>query len=292
MAMIPDWLAQGAKRFGGRRIWPELRQVHVTELLNPPHQVALKSRHHEEIELDPMSLLPAMLGVAWHEYLEKLAGEGASEQSVKIGIGGWLLLGTPDWYHDGVLRDYKTAKMWSHVFGRDEWVEQLNVYRYMLAVAGIQIRHLEIHVLYTDWTASQAGRNSDLPQTPLLVYEPPMWPMDVTRQFIMDRLVALGQQLEHVSWGEIDAHACTPEERWERGEAWAVMKPGRKRATRVFATPEAAQELAEKIDGEVQHRPGVPARCLNYCPVSQFCGFGKRLVEDNEFGEQPETKQG
>ena len=65
---------------------------------------------------------------------------------------------------------------------------------------------------------------------------------------------------------------CTPEQRWQQPDIWAVRTPGRKSAVKLHDTPAAAYaHAAELKNGYVEQRPGAPIRCLNYCPVAGFC---------------------
>ena len=63
---------------------------------------------------------------------------------------------------------------------------------------------------------------------------------------------------------------CSPEERWARPDIYAVLKPGGKRAVRLFESENEALAFAEKSGGGfyVQKRPGSSVRCEMYCPVS------------------------
>ena len=270
----PDWLVEAGQSMGGLRYYPEERQVSVTTLLRPAHQVRLQYRHRGETVTDPMDWIPAMLGTAWHAYVEKFAAHGVSEQPFHAVLAGWTITGIPDWYDPatGVLRDHKTTRMWSKVFGKREWEEQLNCYRWLLAMNGIKVSDLEIHALYVDWSASMAERNIDMPRERVEVLSVAAWPLPDVERFIRERIARL------VDWDtDKQVPICSPEERWERGECWAVMKPGRKRALKRCTSLIEAQGIVEKEAGlYVEHRPGVPVRCA-YCSVREFCSFGKSL---------------
>ena len=277
----PQWLIDAGKTMGGLRYFPEKHQISTTTLLRPAHQLRLQYRHQEQLDPDPMDLIPAMVGVAWHEYLEKHASHGQSELSLFAALSGWTITGILDWYDPvtETLVDYKTTRMWSKVFGRREWEEQLNVYRWLCALNGITVKRLEIHACYLDWSANQVSRNPDLPRERAEVIEVAMWPLPDVVRFIKERLARL------MDWdSDKQAPICTPDERWERGECWAVMKKGRKRALKRCSSLLEAEGYVEKEAGLfVEHRPGVPVRCQSYCPVRDFCSFGRNL----EVSEEP-----
>jgi hypothetical protein len=63
---------------------------------------------------------------------------------------------------------------------------------------------------------------------------------------------------------------CTPEEMWEKPSKFAVMKPGAKRATKVFDSLADAEDFVSG-DMVIQLRPGERTRCERYCPVKEYC---------------------
>ena len=267
---IPPWLRALLQRsIKQRRLWLEQRVISVTTLLQPAWMVYLQDRHWDEIVVDPMSLLPAALGNAWHEEAAKCdPGGGMSEARIEVPIGDWTLTGQPDYWDPDVIVDRKTAKVWSRVFGKPEWEQQLNLYRWLIHTAtGNLIPRLEVHVLYTDWTDRGAMRNADHPRKRFEVIEAPVWGIDTADRFIEKRLSALEKAI---------VDPCTPEERWERGEWWAVMKPQRKTAVKRCGDEDEAYQIAKSITGGyVEHRPGEKIRCKSWCNVSQFCPVGR-----------------
>ena len=74
---------------------------------------------------------------------------------------------------------------------------------------------------------------------------------------------------------------CSDEDRWKRGEAWAVKKKGNKRAQRVFDNEIAAQEfIGDQTNLEIEHREGEYVRCKgNYCGVATFCSQYRGDIE-------------
>ena len=96
--------------------------------------------------------------------------------------------------------------------------------------------------------------------------------MEDARAFVEAKLAALEAS---------DVFICSPDQRWERGEHWAVMKTGRKTAMKRCDTATEAATIAGGITGGyVEHRPGDPVRCRSWCNVRQFCDFGKTLEMD------------
>ena len=248
----------------------EERRISVTSLLQPAHMTRLLEAHGHEVALDPDDAIPALVGTAWHRYVEQFQDQrGSSELELRVQIGGWTVTGKPDWFDQTRLIDHKTTRVWSAVFGRPEWEQQLNIYRWLVnQVYGYDIRQLEVHVVYLDWSESASLRNPDLPHRRFEVTSVPVWELNHAQHFIESAIDDL------VSGSSI----CDPEERWERGERWAVMKPGRKTAMKLCNTEAEAEGWARNgTNLYIEHRPGDPVRCRRYCPVSPFCDYGRVL---------------
>lgn len=280
---IPVWLRTRANEMISRSVDLTNKYVHVTQLISPAPMLRLQDEHWAELEVSPDDLIPAMLGAAWHQYLEGAEPGGYVEQRIETMCNDWCVIGSPDWYSTAVIRDYKTTKVWSRIFGKREWEEQLNVYRWLIHQStGIEVPRLEIHVIYTDWTANGLKRIDGHPPKRWEVIDVPVWPMDDTDRFIKARLAAI-EEVQAIAETPLPDPYCTPEERWERGECWAVMRLGRKSAMPggLKDTQEEAAEMAATVTGGyVEHRPGNPVRCKDWCSVRRFCDFGKTLEMD------------
>jgi hypothetical protein len=66
---------------------------------------------------------------------------------------------------------------------------------------------------------------------------------------------------------------CSPEDQWRRPAVFAVLKPGGKRAVRLFDSEEEACAYAEAAGSNlsVQKRCGTSIRCESYCSVAPWC---------------------
>ena len=86
---------------------------------------------------------------------------------------------------------------------------------------------------------------------------------------------------------------CTPEEMWEKPEAFAVMKEGGARARSVHdklvdaenALLSAKQKAKKNEQFFIEHRPGVRTRCEGFCQVAPFCDQFKTYKQN-----QPEKE--
>jgi len=224
-------------------------------------------------------MLWLLLGTAVHEMLEKAAPDNALvEEYFRTPVGDYVLSGVADLYEivdgRGILSDYKTTSAWGRVYEelpRIEHVRQLNCYAHLYRVAGFPVDELQVVALYRDWSKGKAEHTSGYPPAALEVHKVPLWPPEEAEAYILQRLSL------HASYADVPDDklpVCSPEERWARDGTWAVKKPGRKRAVRVFdSAVEAARYAAKDATYYVESRPGEDARCKNYCPVAPFCNW-------------------
>jgi len=273
----PHWIEKAAERLSRPPTSSfESRTIGVTRLTSPAWQTDLMLRNWDKLpKPEPTDLIPAMIGTAWHAYAEQYERNDALVErpfSAHFEVDGidWIVRGIIDAYRpeEQVLVDKKTAKTWSFTFGNRSWEEQLNVYAYLLNLEGYRVNRLVSEVVYLDWTKSGARRSPNgYPPAQFLELEVPLWPEKDTQNFIFSRLRKL-----------MDPELCTAEERWERDEHWAVMRTGRKTALKRAESEQAAAEWMKENGGtHIDHRTGNPVRCLDWCPVKEFCSYGKTL---------------
>lgn len=245
----------------------------VTELLKAPQMLALEKKHDADIEVDVIDSTWAFFGSAMHYVLERLAKNQdiLSEEKLIIEVDGKKIGGQPDIYYkesDGkwILADLKTTSAWSAKFepaGKSEWHKQTNIYAYMLAKHGFPVDKIMIWQVLRDWSAREAQKEKEYPQSPIIITEIPLRPPE--------KIEALLKSLikKHVS---AEIPSCTDEERWARPTTWAVMLPKRVRAAKVCDTKESAEAHAKTLVGAtIVERPGAATRCDRYCNVSKFC---------------------
>ena len=245
--------------------------ISVTEMLNPVQMRRLIEKHDDEIVEDVSSRLFALIGQAIHNVVERASDQPdvLAETTVLTELDGRKIKGTVDHINigRGTLQDYKATKAWKVSKGRTplEWVQQTNVYRWMVArELGLEINMMEIIVFVRDWVSYEAKKNPDYPVAPMIAMPVPLWTLEETEQFVRGRLAA--------HFGEADV-GCTEAEVWARPTRYAVMKPGRKTAVRVYDSVDEAEATAQQLGGAhfVAIRPGEAIRCQSYCPVSKWC---------------------
>ena len=256
--------------------------ISTTRLIAPPQMVELERRHRDEITEDASDRIWSLLGQSVHTILER-AGEqfdSLTESRLYMEVGGWVLSGQLDSYTlapGSLLTDWKVCSTWSVILGdKPEWTQQLNVLAALLRANGHAPSKLQVVAFLRDWQASRALREPDYPQSQVAVIDVPLWTPEDAEAFIIER-VRLHQQARRGNM-----LACTDEERWMRGEKWAVMKGTNKRAVKLFDAPTFADmtvkqlEDRDKIAGKrnayrVEHRPGTYTRCERYCRAAPFC---------------------
>jgi hypothetical protein len=255
----------------------------VTELIDAPRISQLRKSNSSRIEVDAAHRLWALLGTALHAVLE-LGGddEHLPEERLFAEVDGWVISGGIDLQRlqrgSGNmplvgLRDYKLTSAWSLLSIKPAWVNQLNAYAWLIrTVKGWDVEDALIVAILRDWNRREAQRSRDYPQTPILQVPVALWLPETADSYVRER-VRLHQDADRRrQWGE-ELPACTAEERWARPDKWAVMRPKRKRASRVFGDSAAAVAYQLTHPGtEVVHRPGSSVRCAgDYCGVAQWC---------------------
>lgn len=263
----------------------EPNEYRVTSLLKGVRETILERRHDAEIERDVSDMVWMLFGTAVHGVLEKHeeGGNELKEQRIKIPFGDYVLSGQFDLYNDTTktVTDYKTASVWKIIFGDfEDWRRQLLIYCYMLRKIGFDAQGGEIVAFLKDHSKRDAKIKPDYPQFPVKKVSFAFSDDDFIEceQWLSDRfaLIARAEKLP-----DDELPLCTPEERFNSGDKYAVMKKGRKTALRVMDSLEEAERWkAEHGGDEIQKRPGEDKKCLDYCSAYQFCSHYKEVVQN------------
>lgn len=266
--------------------------ISVTQLIAPPRQVALETKHADELSEDVIDRVFAVLGQAVHTILERANVKGVAERRLSIERLGWKISGAMDLYDEGgVLIDYKVQSFWRFKDGVPEDVEaQLNIYAQILRDNGYPVKALKIVAILRDWSKSMAERDPSLPQKQVIMLNVPLWGEEKANAFILERVEF------HRAAREL-LPLCTDDERWTKDE-YAVMRKGAKRATKLFRVEDrkdrenqreqAAIHASTFPDAVVIHRQDSTVRC-NYCSVSAFCSQYVQLKQPKGASEESES---
>lgn len=244
---------------------PGESDITVTQLIGPPMIRYLKNKHHGEISVDASDRLWSLYGQAAHYIIERSGVDNElSEKRLYVDYDGVYVGGQIDniCMDKGILTDFKMTSVWAVKEGiKPEWEAQLNVLAELCRRNNIAVKKLQIVALIKDWRRTEFLRYSDYPEVPVKVIDIPMWTN--VEKYILERIRIHKEPV-----------CCTPEERWARPDKYAVIKPGRKSAVRVFNTQTEAEVYIEENNvknGHVEHRKGENVRCESYCEVSKFC---------------------
>lgn len=240
----------------------------ITELLRPPRMVQLERIHAHEVVKDASDRIWLLLGSAGHEVLRRSADTSRIvEERAIVEIDGLKVGGQLDYSEsDRSIWDYKFTSVYAVKEGpREEWIQQLNCYRWLANHYGVHINNLQIVAILRDWSKLRAAREPDYPQAQVRVFDIPVWPFDTTESFLVERIKA------HEA-AKVTLPECTAEETWERPEVFAVKKIGAKRALKLCASIlEAEDRRGGSPDIAIEHRPAERPRCEGYCRVAPFC---------------------
>jgi hypothetical protein len=252
-------------------------------------QHLLLKRHKDEIVQDVADLYKAWMGSVIHEEIERYEDKAEmAEEYLEMEICGTKVTGTADCLAevdgDFVIYDYKTAPVFKIMKGdHDDWALQLNVYRCLFWDKHIDVKNLYIIALLNDWKPNEVFRNKEYPKTPAVKIEIPVWDIEKTLEKISAYILSV---YKHDKEEDNDLPECNDKELWARGEAWAVMKEGRKTAVKVFKKEDGYEQEDAEVYAQrqgdkhyVEHRHPKVNRCL-YCNARGFCNQYRRLDDE------------
>ena len=251
----------------------------VTTLIDSPQIKILSRKHKEDITIDVSERVWSLLGTSVHNMFEAHAsGNYLSEERLFTEVNGWKISGAIDIQkteEDGsvTILDYKCTSVWSIIFGKDSWDEQLNFYAYLVRKCkNLQVNKLQIVAVLRDWKQSEAEFKPDYPKSPIVIVDVPLWPTSQQDEFVEER-VRIHQQAEQDYLNDEPIQKCSEAERWARPAKYAVMKKGRKRAIKLHDDELEALGHCETLGSghSVEFRKGESVRCEKYCAVARFC---------------------
>ncbi|MFZ2961395.1 MAG: hypothetical protein WA705_31345 [Candidatus Ozemobacteraceae bacterium] len=261
---------------------PGKSDVTVTRLILPPKIAILQDMYREEVVEDVADGFFRMLGKCVHKILEEKDSEAIVEHRFYSSerLQGLIVSGQIDRYDPKTrtLQDYKLTTCYSAQNGaKSEWVGQLNLLALLARENGYPVENLELILLLRDHSKTQAERTSNYPPAPVIRMPVELFSEEKTEWYLNSRLQA------YVS-AKSQMPDCSPEERWKRPDEFAILKPGGKRAVRLFDCEADAHAFAE-MSGDalfVQKRSGTSIRCESFCQVNQFCEQWKAAQERGE----------
>jgi hypothetical protein len=242
----------------------------ITQLIESPRVAELERRHDHELTEDVSDRLHALEGQIMHGILERAEVEAFAEKRYFMQIDKWRVSGAVDRHLliKGLLQDYKRTSVWKVRKGVPEDFEsQVNCYIELLRYNGFEIRQAEIVAMLRDWHKGQVARQVNYPITQAVIMPVRIWDREITREFILDRILAHEE-------ARVKLPKCTPTDMWQDPTEYAVMQTGRKYAVRLYLSEKDALEHI-KIGGPsyyLEVRKKEPKRCADgYCLAANFC---------------------
>ena len=255
--------------------------ISVTTLIDAPRVNILRQQKADEVEVDVSDMIWPLLGTAVHHMLESSAPKGnvTMEERLFTTVNGWVVSGAIDHQEEVegkvYISDYKVTSVWSVIFGKEDWVRQLNCYAEMVRrEKKREVGGIRIVAILRDWQRREAQFKPDYPQSPVVTVELPLWDTIKATTYMEER-VHLHQSAQ-MEWDIREAVVeCSDEERWTKPDTYAVMKAGAKRATKVCDTEQEARDWMQnqgmRTGYQIVKREGGRTRCEQYCSVADFC---------------------
>jgi hypothetical protein len=253
--------------------------ISVTRLIQPPQITALQWLHRDKLTEDASERIWSLLGQAVHAILERTDPDAEVEKRLWAEVRGWWLSGQADRIVQSErdpskvdIEDYKVTSVYAIKDGlKEDWYLQLWSLQWLAERNGYDVDQLRITAILRDWSKHAAKRDPDYPQQPvaqLTALPPSPGFMDgwISRQVLIQQEARI--EAEHGGF----LPECSADQRWQRPAVYAVKRPGRKSAVRLYDNEDdALAHTAEIRGGYVEHRPGEAVRCEHYCPVRDFC---------------------
>ena len=261
------------------------KEFSTTEVLKSVRQIVLKRRYSDQIREDINDTFPRWFGTAVHKLLEEeSAGNPDFITETRLnysGPDGFTFSGQFDVLDtkNNTIIDYKTSKIASIDSNRTlkdrKWLDQLYLYSFLIGETMGRPRPLRGQILAfaTDWSKRQVKIKKGYPEHPIQILE---W--DLSDEGYLSYLI--GRTADRMAEAyklrnEPDERLplCTYSDCWCT-EDWAIMKPGAKKAVRVFSSEPEARAFYEEEDNQdlrIYHRVSDFKNCRDYCPVSGFC---------------------
>jgi len=254
------------------------KKIRVTSLLNGTREYLLKKRHWDEIEVDVSDMIWLLFGTAVHYMLESQKDKPGEfkEERLEMQISNSIVTGKSDLYVDGEIIDYKTCSVWTTIL-RDfeKWEKQLKVYAMLWDSYGFPVKKCTVIPIMKDHKKSEAKRKVDYPPYPVdkVVFPVTKQSIAITKKWVTDKVKDI-EKYENVPDDMLPL--CTPEERWNKGDKYAVMSNGKKKANKVCdSMAEANAWMAQNKGDYIEKRPGEDVKCSDYCWAKPFCNYGR-----------------
>ena len=260
----------------------------ATGLIKSPRQLQLEKRYGKFVEKDASTMFPSVLGSSIHYMIQREAEKIPNcivEKRISTDIDGIKITCKPDMFEIAEkgsvnIYDWKITGVYGVILADDgvktEWEQQLNINSAIIRRAwGWKTSVLVVGCFFRDWKKGELEKaitdNKNYPEGYGKMIKIPLWDEKKQDEFLFER-VSLHREYRLETDNALPE--CSSEERWERGECWAIMKPGRKSALKLCSSDKEARELIGADNTlTVVHRPGRSMKCESYCNGAPWCDF-------------------
>ena len=198
-----------------------------------------------------------------------------------------VLYGTSDFMdmQEESIEDYKLTKSWAflHAESKDEWPQQLNVYRWLAWKNGIlEPKKLNTWAFFRDFNQGQANFNPSYPQAPVLKIGQPVWDMELIEEFILKRLDL------HRLASQGYVKDCTGKERWANADEHKIKLPNGNRAIFKSDNKQDAEtklteiQLTKNPSAYIETIWGTSRRCEEWCSVAHVCPQWAEIIRQRQ----------
>lgn len=275
---LPDMLVRAVEKEYEYRD----KRYSITSLLDPDRVMMLKRRYNDEIEQDVSECIWMLFGTVTHYALETgidvRENEYVEEHLEYTFENGYTLSGIIDHVED-YIDDYKTTSVWTVIYGsnNEHWLKQLQMGAYLhYKKHGKWIDKGRIIAILKDWNRRESQKSFNYPDLPIAVIDFNLGEPEEIEKWIIERFNHI-EKLEQMKDNELPL--CSMEERFNKGNKYAIKKKTFKKAMKVHDTLEEARKhlinLEQKYPGEyeIEERTGEDTKCLNYCSCCKFCPY-------------------
>jgi hypothetical protein len=272
----------------------------VTQLIGSPRIRILYEEYADDITEDVSERVWSLLGTTVHKIFEMEATDNyLPEERMFYDIDGFTVSGAIDIQFlegDVVVKliDYKCTSVWSVIYGKPEWADQLNFYAWLVRkTKGFTVKQLEVVTILRDWKKRDSqNKGKDYPNTPCVIVDVPVWSEEKQDAYVAERLrIHCDADFDRLTGGALPD--CTPAERWQNPTQYAVKKIKNKTASggRVLDSMEEAKKYVKENDldlkvWEIDVRESEPTRCSQgYCGVAHICSQYQAEVWNKKYGD-------
>jgi len=275
--LLPDMLQRSIEK----EYTYQEKRYSITSLLDPIRTMMLKRRYNDVIEQDISEMIWLLFGTFTHfalEHIELKENEYVEKKMEYKFDNGYTLSGIIDHIYD-TIDDYKTTSVWSVIYKSDydKWKKQLQMGAYLwFKETGVWLQTGKIIAILKDFNKNDAKNKADYPKLPVQVIEFDLGSTEEIEKWLIEKFETI-QMFEQEK--DTDLPLCTLEERFNKGDTFAVKKIANKTATKLHNNYKEAEEhlnnLEKQFPGiyEIDIRKGEDTKCLNYCSCCKFCDY-------------------